>query len=361
MKSTPVRKANRKRKKLKMRYDVIPLLKCPICRSSDLECLTFKEYSVQEIDEGVIWCGECKNWYPIQDGLLDFLTGSLAYVDDRRKFWMAHSDQMKKNGLNPGLSTDDDKKNLQAIQQHHFDWYANNSLQTYNEYEQQPFWRAADRLVFELWNKDVTPDSTLLDVCCAEGRGAFRFMDLDVTIVGFDVSKALVRQAIRRYRTGSFRAKATFFTADAGHFPFKDSSFDRVLVYGVLHHLPDPVSACKEIARVLKPNGKYFGSENNSSIFRPIFDVLQKLNPLWHEEAGPEALISKGSITEAFKDTDIKVRIHTSVFLPPHLVNLLTQKDADRLISITDNIGRAIPFLRDHGGLIVINGIKSKR
>lgn len=37
--------------------------------------------------------------------------------------------------------------------------------------------------------------------------------------------------------------------------PFPDSSFDLVFSHGVLHHIPDVITAQKEIARVLKPAG----------------------------------------------------------------------------------------------------------
>jgi ubiquinone/menaquinone biosynthesis C-methylase UbiE/uncharacterized protein YbaR (Trm112 family) len=343
-----------------MRYEVIPLLKCPACNTSGLEHLTFTERSSLEISDGILWCGKCKNWYPIQDGLLDLLTGSLVYIKDREHFWSIYSGQLEKIGLSQHLTTDEMKKDLQSIQQNHFDWYASNELQTYNEYEQQPFWLAADQMAFEVWRKDIVPKSWLVDVGCAEGRSTFKLMDLDINIVGFDVSKSLVRQAINRYRAGSFKAKATFCLADASHFPFRNSSFDYVLIYGVLHHLPDPLSACKEVARILKLNGKYFGSENNRSAFRAIFDLLQKLTPLWHEEAGPEALLSHALINKAFKNTGVEVKTHTSVFLPPHFINLLSQKKADQFLATSDRIGQAVPGLRDNGGLIIINGVKLK-
>ena len=92
-------------------------------------------------------------------------------------------------------------------------------------------------------------------------------MDCDIHIVAFDVSKALIRQAIARYQEGNHRARAVFFAADVSRFPFRDETFDTVLVYGVLHHLADPAAACREISRVLKPQGSYFGQENNRTVF----------------------------------------------------------------------------------------------
>jgi SAM-dependent methyltransferase len=38
--------------------------------------------------------------------------------------------------------------------------------------------------------------------------------------------------------------------------PFDDSSFDMVFSHGVLHHIPDVKAAQREIARVLKPDGR---------------------------------------------------------------------------------------------------------
>lgn len=40
--------------------------------------------------------------------------------------------------------------------------------------------------------------------------------------------------------------------------PFNDSSFDSVLSLNVLEHVKDPFACAKEIARVLKPNGKVY-------------------------------------------------------------------------------------------------------
>ncbi len=44
--------------------------------------------------------------------------------------------------------------------------------------------------------------------------------------------------------------------ASALKLPFDDNSFDIVFSHGVLHHIPDIKAAQKEIARVLKPDGK---------------------------------------------------------------------------------------------------------
>jgi ubiquinone/menaquinone biosynthesis C-methylase UbiE/uncharacterized protein YbaR (Trm112 family) len=342
-----------------MQKNVLGLLKCPTCHQGGLSSIAFQE-DAEEIVDGVLWCKACSNWYPIEDRLLELLSGNLAYNDERRTFWEKHSDLLTGYGLSCDCAKSDNSSDnrLQEKQQSHFDWYADNSKQTYFEYEQKPFWLAADKIAFDSWRKIIQPGKWVLDIGCAEGRSTFKLMDLNINIVGFDISKRLVRQAINRSRQGNYSGKATFFAADATSLPFVDNAFDYVLIYGVLHHLPDPEKTCHEVARVLKRGGIYFGSENNVSIFRRIFDLLQKIHPIWHEEAGPEALISKERLGQFFQDTGVQLNIKNSVYLPPHLLNLVSEKLAYRCLSISDWIGQAIPFLRDNGGLILILGRK---
>lgn len=50
---------------------------------------------------------------------------------------------------------------------------------------------------------------------------------------------------------------------DAYRTPFSDSTFDVVLGNGALHHMPEPEKVAREIRRVLKPGGVFFGREPN--------------------------------------------------------------------------------------------------
>jgi ubiquinone/menaquinone biosynthesis C-methylase UbiE len=309
------------------------------------------------IADGVVICPACGAWYPVEDELLELLPEGLAYHDDRRRFQDRHGAQLAALNLkltDPEAAPAADYA-LQKIQQDHFDWYANNDEQTYSEYEQTPFWRAADRLAFERWREQIAPDSWLLEVGCAQGRATFNFTDQPIHIMGFDISKALVRQAITRARAGT-RAKTFFFVGDGHNLPLVDASVDVVLIYGVLHHLPDPGRTCAEVARVLKPGGVYLGSENNQTVFRGIFELLQRLNPLWHEEAGPQALISARNLHRWFGESGHTAGLttRTSVFLPPHLFSLLSNGMAYRLLRWTDRAAGIVPGLRGNGGLILV-------
>jgi SAM-dependent methyltransferase/uncharacterized protein YbaR (Trm112 family) len=346
-----------------MRVEVLSRLRCPVCRSSRL---AFREFLRErdEFLEGVVWCEDCRSWFPVEDGFLDLLTGPLAYTEERNLFWRRREADLTALALSP-TPTDDMKSEsaggggaAQALQQQkHFDWYASNEEQRYSDYEVTPFWRAADRIAFEPWKAEIRestrPGQWLLDVGCAQGRSTFHMMDLDLNVVGFDVSRKCIREAARRYREGNFRARASFLVADGSAFPLQDATVDYVLVYGVLHHLADPGSTCQEIGRVLKPTGVYFGQENNASSFRAVFDLVQKLWPIWHEEAGPEFVISSDRVAGWLTPAGFRVSARTSVFLPPHVINWTTEEAGFRILSSVDRVMARVPWLRANGGLVI--------
>ena len=312
----------------------------------------------------MVWCQACRTWFPIEEGFLDFLTGPLAYPEEKQRFWETRETQLSALGLAaPDRDGESARKNAthseaQALhQREHFDWYASNEEQRYSEYEVTPFWRAADRIAFEPWKAEIRAkkgeDRWLLDVGCAQGRSTFHFMDQDLNLVGFDVSRKCIQEAARRYREGSFRAKASFVVADASAFPLRESTVDYVLIYGVLHHLADPAETCREVGRVMKPEGVYFGQENNATFFRAVFDLVQKTWPIWHEEAGPEAIISADRLGQWLRPGAFRLSARTSIFVLPHVINLTSEKAGYRILTLLDRVMAKVPWVSRNGGLII--------
>jgi SAM-dependent methyltransferase/uncharacterized protein YbaR (Trm112 family) len=343
-----------------VRGEILRLLLCPECSASPLEHDSFSPSVDGAIDRGVVWCPSCACWFPIEEGVLELLRSSLGYTEDRGRFWRTNEARMRDLGLAPTRTRPPGSHDAAALrQQTHFDWYAANEKQTYGTYETMPFWRAADALAFGPWRDEIRPGRRLLDVACAQGRSTFPWMDLDLEIVAFDISKALIRQARERYLRLRPKARATFLVADAARFPFAADTFDYVLAYGVLHHMPDPAETCLEIARVLRAGATFFGSENNQTVFRRAFDFLQSLSPLWHEEAGEHPLISFAKLRRWLEPAGFALSLKTSVFVPPHLVNWFRPAGATTLLRATDRLARALPLVRDQGGLILIQAEKS--
>ncbi len=344
-----------------MRAAVVDRLRCPACSGSPRKCETLAAGRDDEMETGLVWCPACGAWFPVEDGILELLHGPLAYADDRLRFASLHRGSILKWGLEvESTQADTGHSDLVGRQQSHFDWYAENAEQTYSEYEATPFWRAVDEIVFSQWRQGLEPGARLLDIACAQGRSTAPWLDLDLEILAFDISKPLVRQARDRIRAAPRRAKVDFFVADASQMPFVDASFDYVVTYGVLHHLPDPASSCGEIARVLRPGGRFFACENNKTAFRRLFDYLQSLWPQWHEEAGAEPLISGSDLRKWSNPFGLSLDTRTMVFLPPHLLNLLGKRVAESLLRITDGVLGRLPILKRQGGLILAKGVKTR-
>jgi ubiquinone/menaquinone biosynthesis C-methylase UbiE len=240
----------------------------------------------------------------------------------------------------------------QKHQQEHSEWYAENPVQTYSEYERLPFWQAVDAFTFGFWRPRLRAGQVILDLGCAQGRSTSKLADLDLRIIGFDISKTLVRQAIARPDRRGWRARTTFLVADASSLPFRDATFDGVLVYGVFHHLDDPAAAARDISRVLRDGGLCFALENNKTVLRSVFELLQRVRPAWYEEAGSHALMSVAELEGWLGAAGMSCDARTSVFLPPHLLNQVNPVRGATLLRATDAFLGALPWMQAQGGLV---------
>ena len=103
----------------------------------------------------------------------------------------------------------------------------------------------------DLQNKDA------LEIGCGSGYGASLLDQLQPkSYIGLDVMTEQVELARRNY------PRFEFLIQDAEDLSqFADGSKDVVIIFGVLHHIPNWRKAIDEITRVLKPNGSLFLEE----------------------------------------------------------------------------------------------------
>lgn len=95
----------------------------------------------------------------------------------------------------------------------------------------------------------------VLDVACGTGAFEQRVVesDVDVDLVGIDVSPGMIEQAQRKFE-GADRMQ--FEQADAHDLPFDDDSFDVVVCASTFHYFVDPDTVLGEMERVLAPGGR---------------------------------------------------------------------------------------------------------
>jgi ubiquinone/menaquinone biosynthesis C-methylase UbiE len=96
----------------------------------------------------------------------------------------------------------------------------------------------------------LPPGRRVLEVGVGTGAVARPLTDRGFDVVGVDISRAMLTRAHERIG-------ARVAEADAHRLPFPDTSVDGALTIWVLHLVADPAGVVAEIARVLRPGGRF--------------------------------------------------------------------------------------------------------
>lgn len=334
-----------------MNKETLDLFACDKC-SNGFHIEVYEKDSANYISEGIIKCKQCKLWYPIYDGIPNFLPSHLADKSRRDSF----SEKWRINFEEATTPIDCESSNDKKLQIDFFD--ADTHIYDENM-ENTPFWKANDWNCLKEWLPNLGKGDLLLDVGCGSGRASIPFAKNGVKVIGLDISQQMVLRAKRKSEKLGIKDHVDYVVGDSENLPFKQNSFDAVLAFGVLHHVPAPQKMLQQMSKVLKNDGFYFGHENNKTILRPLFDFMMKISRLWIEEAGNHPLIAKSELTHWAKDVNLDVKIKSSVFFPPHLYNLLGDSNAKKLIAFSDNLLNLLPFVKDLGGILIIQGKKT--
>jgi ubiquinone/menaquinone biosynthesis C-methylase UbiE len=102
----------------------------------------------------------------------------------------------------------------------------------------------------------------VLEVGCGQGVGTEiifeRFGARE--ICAFDLDPEMVKKARRRL-SRYLPDRLELYVGDATAIKAEDESFDAVFDFMIIHHVPDWQRAVAEIARVLRPEGRFFFAE----------------------------------------------------------------------------------------------------
>ena len=94
----------------------------------------------------------------------------------------------------------------------------------------------------------------LLDLGCGAGENSVYFAKKGALCVASDYSPGMVEVALQLAAANNVKIQGRTMNAIALDCP--DNTFDFVYASNLLHHLPDPHAAIREMHRVLKPGGK---------------------------------------------------------------------------------------------------------
>jgi ubiquinone/menaquinone biosynthesis C-methylase UbiE len=107
----------------------------------------------------------------------------------------------------------------------------------------------------------LVADGRVLEVGCGRGVGMEIILDRfgAAHVDGFDLDPAMVEMARRRLAPRGAAACVTIGDVTALDAP--DDAYDAVFDFGIIHHVPDWPAALDEVARVLRPGGRFFFEE----------------------------------------------------------------------------------------------------
>lgn len=117
--------------------------------------------------------------------------------------------------------------------------------------------------------------------------------------------------------------------------PFDDASFDVIFARAVLHHTRDLNAACKEMHRVLKPEGILVAVREHVISRESDLDAFLKQHPLHHLYGGEHAFLLNNyvdALREAgFCDTIVLTPLRSPINLFPHTLDTLRGIISQRL------------------------------
>jgi SAM-dependent methyltransferase len=107
----------------------------------------------------------------------------------------------------------------------------------------------------------LSPSARILDAGCGQGEPILRTLTTDRTAVGLDLSRGQLRLA------GEVVPETPLLQGDMTQFPFQAGSFDAVVFFHSLIHVPlaQHQQVVDECARVLRPGGRVLLTEGTGA------------------------------------------------------------------------------------------------
>ena len=104
----------------------------------------------------------------------------------------------------------------------------------------------------------------VLEVGCGAAQCGRWLRTQDAQVVAFDISAGQLRHAQIAIRAAKELPAPLLIQADAGELPLPDASIDLACsAFGAIPFVPDSAAVMREVARVLKPGGRWVFSTNH--------------------------------------------------------------------------------------------------
>ena len=124
---------------------------------------------------------------------------------------------------------------------------------------------------------NLPKDSKILDVGCGIGQHSVRLAKTGFQVIASDFSEDRVNVAKANIAAQSLAGRVQFSCEDLTALSFVSESFDCVLCWGVLMHIPEVEKAMSELTRVVKVGGKVILYEDNLYYVQRLISILHAI------------------------------------------------------------------------------------
>lgn len=169
----------------------------------------------------------------------------------------------------------------------------------------------------------------ILDIGCNYGSLIYNLHKLGYkNVQGIDINKEAIKEGKANYK--SIKNKLKFYNGET--IPFKEESFDVVLMFDVIEHIPNVGRFLKEeVYRVLKKKGLFIFQTPNKpmNILWVYMDNMSFKVKWWKEHCSLQTYSSLKKLLECSNFMKIKIEKH----------NILTQHNEDKVKKRMGNLG----------------------
>mgnify|MGYP000889814160 FL=1 len=173
-----------------------------------------------------------------------------------------------------------------------------------------------------------------------------------------DLSAGMVTQAQENLR--SMRSNFGFAGLDAQSIPFQQGTFDVVIASHMLYHVPDREKALGEIARVLKPEGRFYASTTGLDHLKELKELVARFDEallFWGQMPAESFHLGSGAqLSRFFAQVSVQrypdsLVVTDASLLTAYMLSGRIDLSAERQEALAAFVARE---MEAHGGQIVI-------
>ena len=152
------------------------------------------------------------------------------------------------------------------------------------------FWesRSLEHVGRYLFAADRVHGLHVLDAACGTGYGSALLARSAAAVTGVDIDPQTIGFASGWWGSPSVR----FDVADVASLPFADATFDAIVSFETIEHVPDPAATLAEFHRVLVPGGPLIVSTPSRDVYNWVSFPHGDGNPFHPSELTPEEFVA---------------------------------------------------------------------